>query len=698
MAITHDAASISVSGPETGAAIRTYITTNALGTVSGLATVLDRNLFLLGDCVLTDAQSTFTMAGTRYINEALGATTNFTDVTIIIGGGSKTQQHTQVNGSIRNWTRVKYLILNQGGGRYDFSGPVGANRENFNTVELFTNASTSFLHIASNANKTLADTTVTIGPSVGSTGIVTQADAGVTITFLRARLNVATAVPKIFIDGPGTVLFDGYGSNATTWTIDRRGSTLSGGGPGGVCTFRDPSKPAGFVGYSFVGANNEFREEMRHNVGIINAAGAGVQSVRVRLRNDTNNSWVYASQTTNATGVITEQFVRTRTRAQNSSTDVVSSAWRVVCTAYGFLKSGGARSFTVGPINERVLMVADPSVALSESAAGALTSIATLDDLYDAIAHGSTRDTDAVLYPSETTFLVTPSGSVLDFEARGIVVDATAAAAFAVDTATNTITVKSTTLTAGAKFKSLKTTGTITAVNGAVIAVPYQDANNAGQISVVGVLNADTVEFRKASDNSLIASRTGPGSFAIAPANVGVSAYFVRLSGSNTVMSTITAPVTLTTGVNPDVPLYAGAEVQVAQAARIEQLPTLAQIEASTLLAKEATVATKASQTSVDAIPTTPLLAANYTAPDNTSITAIKAKTDTLVNGPTLEQIEGSTVLAKESTLSTKASQASVTSLGTPMQAGEVVDANIIKVNDVLIDGAGTQADPFGPV
>jgi len=32
------------------------------------------------------------------------------------------------------------------------------------------------------------------------------------------------------------------------------------------------------------------------------------------------------------------------------------------------------------------------------------------------------------------------------------------------------------------------------------------------------------------------------------------------------------------------------------------------------------------------------------------------------------------------------------------MGAGEAVDANLIKVNDVLIDGAGTQADPFGPV
>lgn len=41
-----------------------------------------------------------------------------------------------------------------------------------------------------------------------------------------------------------------------------------------------------------------------------------------------------------------------------------------------------------------------------------------------------------------------------------------------------------------------------------------------------------------------------------------------------------------------------------------------------------------ASQTSVNAIPTTPLLAGNYTAPDNAGITAIKAKTDNLPNSP----------------------------------------------------------------
>jgi hypothetical protein len=100
----------------------------------------------------------------------------------------------------------------------------------------------------------------------------------------------------------------------------------------------------------------------------------------------------------------------------------------------------------------------------------------------------------------------------------------------------------------------------------------------------------------------------------------------------------------------------------------------------------------------VDVATSTRLATAGYTAPANADIAAIKAKTDTLVNGPTLVQIEGSTVLAKEATLADKASQASVTALGTPMQAGEVVDANLVKVNDIFVDGTGTKADPWGPV
>ena len=58
-----------------------------------------------------------------------------------------------------------------------------------------------------------------------------------------------------------------------------------------------------------------------------------------------------------------------------------------------------------------------------------------------------------------------------------------------------------------------------------------------------------------------------------------------------------------------------------------------------------------------------------YTAPANADIAAIKAKTDTLTNGPSLAVIEGSTVLAKEATVISRATQASVDALGSPAQA-----------------------------
>jgi hypothetical protein len=42
--------------------------------------------------------------------------------------------------------------------------------------------------------------------------------------------------------------------------------------------------------------------------------------------------------------------------------------------------------------------------------------------------------------------------------------------------------------------------------------------------------------------------------------------------------------------------------------------------------------------------------------------------------------------------------QNAVDALGTPIQVGDVVDSNIIKVNDIFVDGTGTRTDPWGPI
>jgi hypothetical protein len=77
----------------------------------------------------------------------------------------------------------------------------------------------------------------------------------------------------------------------------------------------------------------------------------------------------------------------------------------------------------------------------------------------------------------------------------------------------------------------------------------------------------------------------------------------------------------------------------------------------------------------VDASISSRLASASYTAPDNASVTAIKAKTDnlpvspaseaTVAARPTLSQIEASTVLAKEGTLTSLSTYAE-TKLLTP--------------------------------
>lgn len=312
---------------------------------------------------------------------------------------------------------------------------------------------------------------------------------------------------------------------------------------------------------------------------------------------------------------------------------------------------------------------------------------------------------------------------------------------------------------------SLIVSGVVTMSGAGSITGAFVDANQVGFITAEGS-SGNTVELRRVSNNTVIRSRIGDGLITVAPADVGVATYLARLSGGVLVASSITAPVTLIAGNNGIVQLYFGSQVQLANVDRVNDLPTLAQMEASTIIAKEATVASRASQTSVNAIPTNPLLTtdarlnnlnatissrstltgpqvrtelstelgridttissrlasssytapttpptavqirqeidtnstkldvaigtrlatASYTAPANANITAIKTKTDTLVNAPTLGQIEASTVLAKQSGFTGLATGANVTTAQTAIVAE--VNANETKIDAVKAETA----------
>lgn len=144
-------------------------------------------------------------------------------------------------------------------------------------------------------------------------------------------------------------------------------------------------------------------------------------------------------------------------------------------TTYDLGTAGTADNVVFGGI---VNQFADEGVTLSKSAAEAILDVDDLDQLYDAaINWGSANPTNAQ-YPSLSAYPATKNGTECNFGAVNILVDGAAAAAFSINTTTHTATVKSLNLAAGAKFKSIATTGTVTFVNGATSSgIAIEDAN-----------------------------------------------------------------------------------------------------------------------------------------------------------------------------------------------------------------------------
>jgi hypothetical protein len=154
---------------------------------------------------------------------------------------------------------------------------------------------------------------------------------------------------------------------------------------------------------------------------------------------------------------------------------------------YGFLQNNSPKQ------------TIDPNATLSEAAVVALTSVATLDDLYDECQYWTATNPQSGAY----RLLVAATGTTLDFGANNIVVDGSAASAFAVNTGTNTITIKSSVLAAGTKFKTFTTTGSVSFINGASSSLPYtSSAGTVAIINVTGLVAGSRVYLKNTTNNT----------------------------------------------------------------------------------------------------------------------------------------------------------------------------------------------------
>lgn len=147
-----------------------------------------------------------------------------------------------------------------------------------------------------------------------------------------------------------------------------------------------------------------------------------------------------------------------------------------------------------GGLNTEVRLVPDLNITQTNTATvAAYTAIDDLSKFYDYGKYWRVQDAN-LEYPSVTTKPINANGSTIDLGARNLVVDATAASVFAINTGTNTITIKATTFNKSAKFTKIVTTGTITFINGAAPAsdLSYQDSAGLRVAIVVTGLTANS--------------------------------------------------------------------------------------------------------------------------------------------------------------------------------------------------------------
>lgn len=121
----------------------------------------------------------------------------------------------------------------------------------------------------------------------------------------------------------------------------------------------------------------------------------------------------------------------------------------------------------------------------------AYTEIDNLDKFYDRTKSWK-MDSANVDYLGLDTLPISVSGSTLDLGSRNLTIDATAAAAFAINKNTHTITIKASTLKGGNKFTSITTTGTISTANGAAIEFGYTHSGGTQKyLELTGLASAD---------------------------------------------------------------------------------------------------------------------------------------------------------------------------------------------------------------
>ena len=330
-----------------------------------------------------------------------------------------------------------------------------------------------------------------------------------------------------------------------------------------------------------------------------------------------------------------------------------TGSWYYAVEKYGNQRQSDFFTFSGGILPIVVKAIPDTGLTVLNSATvGAYTALETPDKVYDYVAF-LRLSVPHISYGQ----IVFKDGTALDLQDADMIVNqsATSVASFNYDT--KVLTVKSSSMITGVTYNLIKTTPpkTIEAATTEVISVNIEDANGDSSVNIQGGSGNFTLwKITNATPEDQYSTGTNLG-------NVGNENYrFLSAPGFKIVIRDNT------TGFRQVVPmdkgnytrgLFFGDQVQLAQSQEVTQINTKVDILANDIDAIKGTGFTKDTHSLiniegyVDAIPTDVWSATTRTL-------------TTSAGGATLAEIEGSTVLAKEAA-ATANKDAIITAIGT---------------------------------
>lgn len=382
MTISHTGIAITISGTETGDALRAYMVANSLHQVigrdiifTGVGAVGSANeiLFQTGSS-LTDSNSSWTFRdGYRWNFQSSGVTLTFTGMVLRRTGNNWGNDWYNNIGFNAVWDNVRFQ-LDTFSGRSDFftNATFGFDLTNCN----FTNYGDSLnvMHFVSAS--TVSDITITnnnTGTFIFEPGTANVND---TVTLNRFKL---IDVSDIFgaVVGNGTAELNDLDWDALTWSVRKRTNKFE---------FINPIKPSGWLQYSVPFAESgTVKEFYTHDVLVRDEFNVAVQGTRVLLtRSVADGGATVYDETTDVQGQIPTQNVLTVDNLTASTTVTSYTDFRFSLIDYNYQFTESVKALQDGAIDEVAISISDPLVTELDSAVTATyTNVNSAQELYD---------------------------------------------------------------------------------------------------------------------------------------------------------------------------------------------------------------------------------------------------------------------------------------------------------------------------